>query len=85
VAGVLANPVLTVFQGSTRIVQNDDWSAANPVEIDAVGAAVGAFALDNPSKDSAIVVTLAPGVYTAQVAGVGGATGIAMVEVYVVP
>ena len=48
-------------------------------------AQVGAFALAADSKDSALIVTLPPGGYTAQVSGVGGTTGIALVEVYEVP
>jgi hypothetical protein len=47
---------------------------------------VNAFAWSDPaSNDSAIIVTLAPGAYTAQVAGASGDTGQAMVEVYEVP
>jgi hypothetical protein len=37
------------------------------------------------TPDSAILVTLAPGSYTAQVSGVSGDSGIALVEVYDVP
>ena len=32
-----------------------------------------------------MIVTLAPGAYTAQVTGVAGATGLALVEVYELP
>ena len=47
---------------------------------------VGAFALPAASKDAAIVATLAPGNYTAQVAPVSGtAGGTAIVEVYELP
>ena len=45
---------------------------------------MGAFALPAGSKDAAIVTTLAPGAYTAQVSGVGVTTGVALVEVYAV-
>src|SRR6185436_10732198 len=34
------------------------------------------------SRDAAVVATLPPGAYTAQVSGVGGTTGTAIVEVY---
>ena len=37
------------------------------------------------SNDSAILVTLPPGPYTAQVSGASGHTGVALVEVYEVP
>jgi hypothetical protein len=37
------------------------------------------------SADSALLVTLPPGAYTAQVSGASGDTGVALVEVYEVP
>jgi hypothetical protein len=41
--------------------------------------------LADNSKDAALLVTLQPGVYSAQVSGVGNTTGVALVEVYEVP
>jgi len=47
---------------------------------------VGAFTWSNPSSnDSAILVTLPPGAYTAIVSGADGDVGVALVEVYDVP
>ncbi len=47
---------------------------------------MGAFAWGSASsKDSAILVTLPPGAYTAQVSGASGDTGVALVELYEVP
>jgi hypothetical protein len=46
---------------------------------------VGAFAFTSGSADSALLLDLAPGVYTAQVSSAAGGTGIALVEVYTVP
>ena len=47
---------------------------------------VAAFALSaDTSRDAALVATLAPGNYTAQVTVASGATGTALVEVYEVP
>ena len=43
--------------------------------------AATAFAPGNDAE-SAIVITLNPGAYTAVVSGKGGATGVALVEVY---
>lgn len=85
VSGVLANPMLRIWKGSTEIAANDNWMTDNAVAIDAAAMQVGAFPLDNLSNDAAILLTLAPGVYTAQVSGSGGTTGIALVEVYDVP
>jgi hypothetical protein len=43
---------------------------------------VGAFMLADGSADSAMIITLPAGTYTAQVAGENGATGVALVEIY---
>jgi hypothetical protein len=48
----------------------------------ALSAKVGAFPLAAGSSDSAIVATLPPGTYTAQVAGANGSTGVALVEIF---
>ena len=62
---------------------NTGWETApDPAEITAAANQVGAFAFAAGSKDSAMVMTLAPGVYTAQITGSGNATGVALVEVY---
>ena len=39
------------------------------------------FAPTDP-RESALLITLNPGAYTAIVSGVGGTTGVAIVEVY---
>ncbi len=78
VAGALADPTLTLVpaDGSPPIV-NDDWgTAANAAQLQAIG-----FQPAN-AKESAILATLNPGAYTAIVSGVGGTTGIGIVEVY---
>lgn len=41
-----------------------------------------AFALTTGSRDAALLVTLPPGEYTAQVSGSDDGTGVALVEVY---
>ncbi|MGH7945388.1 MAG: hypothetical protein ACREF9_10295 [Opitutaceae bacterium] len=49
-------------------------------------ATVGAFALGGPTtKDASLVVTLAPGAYSARVSGLNGGAGAAIIEVYEVP
>jgi hypothetical protein len=95
VPGVLANPVLTLFTASGAVIaSNTGWGNAptagsgatsgmviQPLT-SAVAAKVGAFTLANGSADSALVVTLPPGNYTAQIAGSNGLTGVALVEIY---
>ena len=83
VSGLLANPQLQVFQGSTLLAQNDDWGGDTTLA--AIAAQGNAFALDANSKDAALLLTLPPGAYTAQVSGVGNTTGVALVEIYEVP
>ena len=84
VPGTVVDPQLTLFNSSSvKIGENNDW--AGTAELTAAFASVGAFALPATSKDAALLVTLAPGNYTAQVTGVNGTTGVALVEVYEVP
>jgi uncharacterized delta-60 repeat protein len=85
VTGVLADPQLHLFQQAivAPLSQSDDWNGT-PELVNAFNA-VGAFALPATSKDAALLATLPPGAYTAQCSGVGGTTGVALVEVYVLP
>jgi hypothetical protein len=78
-ASTLANPVIKIYQGSTLIAQNDDWNQSEAAEI----ARVGAFALTVGSKDAALITTLDPGAYTAQISDPSGSgTGVALAEIY---
>ena len=84
VTGALTNPVLTLFRGPTRVQENDDWGG-EPALVSAFTAA-GAFPLNDPAgRDAAFTTLLAPGSYTVQVAGSGGGTGVALVELYELP
>ena len=86
VAGVLEQPRLELYSGSVKIAENLGWSTAgNATEVAATAATVGAFAFTPGTADCAILITLSPGGYTVQVSGVGGTTGVALVEVYEVP
>ena len=77
--GVLADPQLTLVGANSAVVAtNNNWNAGDA----ATFASVGAFALPSGSLDAAIVMTLAPGSYTAQVSGAGTSTGLVLVEVY---
>ena len=80
--GVVADPQLALFSGTTKIGENDNWGGT--AALSAAFAQVGAFALPADSKDAAVLVTLDPGNYSVQVGGLGG-TGLAIVEVYEVP
>jgi len=92
VTGYLTQPQLKVYSGQTVIATNNGWdkpstfngtvdnnSAAN---VTATTAALGATPFKAGSADCAIVMTLAPGGYTAMVNGANGGTGIALIEVF---
>jgi outer membrane protein assembly factor BamB len=88
VTGFLANPKLDLFASgnTTALSSNDDWAAsANAAQVAAAAARIGAFALPLESRDAALLLTLPPGSYTAQISGVNSTTGHALVEVYEVP
>lgn len=81
VTGALADPVLSVFQGGTSIISNDDWGS--DATIATTSAAVGAFALPAGSRDSAIAGSgIGAGSYTVQLTGKAGATGNGLIELY---
>ncbi|HVU35562.1 MAG TPA: glycosyl hydrolase family 28 protein [Opitutaceae bacterium] len=88
VSGTLLDPQLTVIRtrDSAQIATNDDWgSKATSPDLANGMDAVGAFALPDGSKDAALLLTLPPDAYTAEVSGVGGTSGVALIEVYDVP
>ncbi len=79
VSGALANPQIQLFNSAGTLVHyNDNWSADTQPTMDAVGA----FRLTTNSADAALVATLSPGSYTAQVSGVNNTSGIAILEIY---
>jgi hypothetical protein len=80
VSGVVADPQLVLAQNGATIATNDNWGGG--ATLAAAFAQVAAFTLPANSRDAALVTTLAPGNYTVQVSGVGGTTGVALVEVY---
>jgi sugar lactone lactonase YvrE len=84
VSGALAKPSLSVTDsGGNTIATNTGWSSgANAAAVSGATVAVGAFALPSGSADCALLLTLLPGSYTAIVSGVGGTSGVALVEAY---
>jgi hypothetical protein len=83
VAGTLPDPQLTLQNPATGAVYAQNISWGGDEEISSTAAIVGAFAWSVPSShDSALLITLPPGNYTAAAAGSGGDSGVAIVEVY---
>lgn len=84
VASAISDPELKLFNSAEQeIAANDNWSAGtDATAISTASQTIGAFAFEQASKDSAILITLTPGVYTAHARGVAGATGTVLLEVY---
>jgi hypothetical protein len=76
----LANPTLELRDGNGGLVLgNDDWKTTQQAEITATGL--------QPSNDaeSALVITLQPGGYTAQLRGTSNGTGVGVIDVFALP
>jgi len=78
VADPLNDPKLEVYQGTTLVAENDDWSPS----LTAAFSKVGAFALPLNSRDAGLTLTLQPNAYTVHVKGFDGGSGEAIVEIY---
>jgi hypothetical protein len=91
VPGTLDDPVITLYSSSNAVIAtNDDWgtpagTTATAADISSASSAVGAFGLSAGSKDASLLLTLAPGAYTAIASGKGGASGVVLLEVYELP
>lgn len=81
VTNAAATPSLTVFKGSAAFASNNGWGTESALS--AAFTAVGAFTLPAGSRDCALVLTLAPGDYTAQVTGEAGKD--VLTEIYLMP
>jgi hypothetical protein len=96
VANPLQAPVLNVYDvngnliatnqgwGSQASVSGSPYPAADEATVASDITATGAFAYTG-GNDTAVVLTLPPGGYTAQISGAGGGSGTALFEVYEVP
>jgi hypothetical protein len=78
VSGALNDPTLTIYDSTgSAIATNDNWQDdASAVDVQRNG-----LAPPNPSE-SALVLRLPAGAYTAVVRGANGGTGVALAEVY---
>jgi hypothetical protein len=86
VGNPLARPQLTLFAGDAPITQNVGWAnSPDPAALTQAATQAGAFGFAAGSHDSALIATLAPGSYTAQVTSADGSTGVALVEIYDLP
>jgi hypothetical protein len=77
VSDALQDPSLELYSGNTQLAANDNWpDNANAAQIVTSGLAPSNI------KESSLLVTLAPGAYTAVLRGGNSVTGIGLVEVY---
>ena len=78
VPGRMANPTLELHRGDGSLMtSNDDWKdSPERAQIESSGLA------PSDDRESAILRTLSPGVYTGVLTGKDNTTGIALVEVY---
>ncbi len=73
-------PQLRLFRDATLVATNDRWhDSPDALAVADAAARMGAFPLDPGSADAALLLTLPPGSYTAQVAGTEGTV---LIEVY---
>lgn len=76
---VLADPTLELHDGNgALLISNDDWQddPLQAAQLSAIGLA------PQDPKESGIFQSLAPGAFTAILAGKNGGTGIGLVEIY---
>jgi len=84
VPGALQDPTLELVDSNGNSVTNDDWKrnaagAPDPAQqsrIESTGAA------PKDDRESALLISLVPGPYTAIVRGKNNATGVALIEAY---
>ena len=81
VGSTLSDPTLELRQGNTPIVSNDNWKTRS--DGTSQEAEIQATTIPPTNElESAIVMTLNPGSYTATLSGKNGGTGVGIVEVY---
>jgi outer membrane PBP1 activator LpoA protein len=77
VVGPLLDPTLSLRDGNGNVIAtNDNWKDSQQSEIAGTGLA------PSDDRESAIIALLAPGSYTAIVAGKQATTGVGLVEFY---
>lgn len=86
-ATVLAHPSLKLVSAAGAVLAtNQGWNqASNAAAITTVTQQLGATALPAGSADCAVLVTLAPGSYSADVGSADAGSGTVQLEVYLLP
>jgi hypothetical protein len=76
VPGALQDPILELHDSNGATITNDNWRSSQQTEIEQSGLA------PTDDRESAIIRTVPAGNYTAIIRGVGGQTGIGLIEIY---
>lgn len=79
VPDALADTTLEIFDQTGRIAENDDWRSQQEAEIISSGLPPG------DDRESAVILSLWPGSYTAVLRGKNDTSGNALVEAYQLP
>ncbi|HEX2854998.1 MAG TPA: DUF4331 domain-containing protein [Opitutaceae bacterium] len=77
-ANAIPDTTLEIYGGPTLVASNDDWKAAQQAAI----AATGLAPLND--KESAVLLTVQPGIYTMIVRGKAGSVGTGLVEAFLI-
>jgi hypothetical protein len=81
IATPLADPTLSLRDANGNVIaNNDNWKDSQQADIAATGKAPA-----NNLESAILAPLLAPGNYTAIVAGKNGITGVALIEFYSLP
>lgn len=81
----IADPYITVFLRGMPLYESTDWGQWDKAEKIAAAQLVGAFPLQDGSKDAALLIELNPGAYTVHMGIETGEAGVGLVELYVLP
>lgn len=85
ISAALSRPKLTIYDGTGKVIaENTGWGVGvDPSALALIMQQAGAFAFESP-EDTALVLNLLPGSYTAHLTGRSGAEGVALGEIYAV-
>ena len=76
VPGALADPVLELYNANGLVMANSDWRDTQEQELSDTKVA------PSDDREAALLISLAPGAYTAILRGAGDGTGVGLIEVY---
>ncbi len=82
VSGVLADPKIALYRGSTKIAENDNWADGSFTPALLPDQTWLTWLYPTSAKESALYVCLPPGAYTMIVSGVNNTSGVVLADVH---